>query len=89
MVHVAFLMGKARVSPLKQTTIPWQEPTAAVLAVKMPQRKLQCQLEKSVFGLTAGKYICNETRHFHTFIANTTAVIREATDFDQWRHVGS
>lgn len=34
-VHTAFLLGKARVSPLKQVTIPRLELTAAVLAIKV------------------------------------------------------
>ncbi len=32
-IHAAFLLGKSRVAPLKQTTIPRLELTAAVLAV--------------------------------------------------------
>ncbi|XP_055516238.1 uncharacterized protein LOC129711872, partial [Leucoraja erinacea] len=51
-VHVAFIMGKARVAPVKQMTIPRMEITAAVLAVRvdtMPQKELQLQLDKSIF----------------------------------------
>lgn len=68
MIHVAFLLGKARVAPLKQTTIPRLELTAAVLAVrvdKMLRKELQPMLEKSVFwtdSTTVLKYIANETR---------------------------
>lgn len=94
-VHVAFMMGKARVAPLKQTTIPRLELTAAVLAVRvdrMLQKELQLRLEKSVFwtdSTTVLKYISNESRRFYTFVANRIAVIREATDVDQWRYVGT
>ena len=94
-VHVAFLLGKARVAPLKQTTIPRLELTAAVLAVRIDQmlrKELQFKLEKSVFwtdSTTVLKYISSETRRFHTFVANRTAVIRDAADVDQWRYVGS
>ena len=76
-VQVSFLLGKARVAPLKQTTIPRLELTAAVLAVrfdKMLQKELQLKLEKSVFwtdSTTVLKYICNETRRFQTFVANS------------------
>ncbi len=34
-VHVTFIMGKARVAPLKVMTTPRMELTAAVLAVRM------------------------------------------------------
>jgi len=83
-VHVSFLLGKARVAPLKQTTIPRLELTAAVLAVRvddMLRKELQLKLEKSVFwtdSITVLKYIASETRRFHTFVANRTAFIRSS-----------
>lgn len=50
--HVLFILGKARVTPLKPITIPRLELTAAVLAVridKMIKSELQLQLEMSCF----------------------------------------
>lgn len=51
-VSVAFIMGKARVSSLKQTTILSLELAAAVLAIRMDKMlntQLDMKLEKSVF----------------------------------------
>ncbi|XP_025761326.1 uncharacterized protein LOC112846194 [Oreochromis niloticus] len=92
-MHVALILGKARVAPLKQTTIPRLELTAAFLAVRVNmllQKELQVRLEKSIFwtdSTTVLKYISNETKRFNTFVANRIAVIREATDVNQWRYV--
>lgn len=58
----------------------------------MLQKELQLKLEKSVFwtdSTTVLKYICNETRRFHTFVANRVSTIREAVDVDHWTYVGS
>ncbi|KAJ8385862.1 hypothetical protein AAFF_G00179280 [Aldrovandia affinis] len=53
-IHCAFVLGKARVAPLKPTTIPQLELTAATLAVKMEFFALEggsveqpCQLKPS------------------------------------------
>lgn len=51
-VHIAFVMGKAWVAPMKQMTIPRMELTASTLAVKMERiliTELQIPLERSVF----------------------------------------
>ncbi|XP_034151514.1 uncharacterized protein LOC117595338 [Esox lucius] len=94
-VHVAFMIGKARVSPLKQVTIPRLELTAAVLAVKvdrMLRRELQLQLNKSIFwtdSTTVLKYINNETKRFRTFVANRISFVRDSTDVSQWGYVST
>ncbi len=93
MVHVAFLLGKSRVTPLKPVTIPRLELTAAVLAVKvdiMLKKEMQLPLEDSVFwtdSTTVLNYIKNEDKRFHTFVANRVSYIRDATQPQQWRYV--
>ena len=51
-VHSAFVMGKARVAPLKPTTVPRLELTAATMAVRMDgliRKELELQLTNSIF----------------------------------------
>lgn len=94
-VQVTFLLGKARVTPLKAGTIPRLELTAVVLATKVDlllKSELDLQLEGSVFWTDSTavlKYINNEDRCFHTFVTNRVAMIRETSDLSQWRHVSS
>ncbi|PIK42690.1 hypothetical protein BSL78_20459 [Apostichopus japonicus] len=92
-VHCAFVMGKARVAPIKSITIPRLELTAAVLSVKI-SLLLRKELEYdniSEFFWTDSQvvlgYINNEARKFHVFVANRVQQIRNATDPSQWRHV--
>ncbi len=93
--HVAFILGKARVTPLKSVTIPRLELTAAVLVARvdvMLKSELQLQLEESVFwtdSTSVLKYIKNEDKWFHTFVANRITAIREVSSPSQWRHVCS
>ncbi|KAK0150310.1 hypothetical protein N1851_008772 [Merluccius polli] len=93
--HVAFVQGKSRVTPLKQMTIPRLELAAATLAVrvdKMLKMELRLQLADSTFwtdSTSVLKYICNQTKRFHTYVANRVAVIHELSQEKQWRHVTS
>lgn len=94
-VQVTFLLGKARVTPLKAVTIPRLELTAAVLATIVDvllKSELDFKLEAYVFwtdSTSVLKYLNNEDRHFHTFITNRVSIIRGTSESSQWRHVGS
>lgn len=93
-VSVAFVMGKARVAPLKQITIPRLELAAAVLAVRM-DKMLKAELDmklESVFwsdSMTVLQYIANRTKRFKTYVANRISIIHELSKVEQWRHVSS
>lgn len=93
--HCSLLMGKARVTPLKQVTISRLELTAAVTAVKidkMLRQELQVPPQPSVFwtdSTSVLRYIDNDTTRFKTFVANRVALIREATQPSQWSYVGT
>ena len=94
-IHVSFMLGKARVAPLKQMTIPRMELTAAVLAVKvdrMLRKEMEFEVCQSTFWTDSQsvlKYIANEQTRFHTFVANRISVIRDNTDVQQWRYIGT
>lgn len=88
-------MGKARVAPLKPTTIPRMELTAATMAGRMDRmlrKELELQLVDSMFwmdSMAVLKYINNETTRFHTFVANRVSEIRKVSTGSQWRHVST
>ncbi|KAL7874304.1 hypothetical protein SRHO_G00052740 [Serrasalmus rhombeus] len=94
-VHCSFVLGKARVAPLKPTTIPRLELTAAALAVKvdvMLKKELQLQLADSKFWMDSTavlKYIANEKIRFKTFVANRIAIILQASNVHQWSYVNT
>ncbi|KAL7831402.1 hypothetical protein SRHO_G00309050 [Serrasalmus rhombeus] len=87
--------GKARVAPLKPTTIPRLELTAAALAVKvdvMLKKELQLPLADSKFWTDSTavlKYIANENIRFKTFVANRIAIILQASNVHQWSYVNT
>ena len=92
-VHCSFLLGKARVTPLKPVTIPRLELTAALVSVKVSQT-LQEELEydeMDEFFWTDSKvvlgYINNDARRFHTFVANRVQQIRDHTSSNQWLYI--
>lgn len=94
-VHVALVMGKSRVTPLKKITIPRLELTAATLVVRMDRMlksELKLDLQESIFWTDSQsvlKYIQNQSHRFQTFVANRVAVIQALSSVSQWRFVDS
>ncbi len=95
MVRVAFMIGKSRVLPLKQMTVPRLELAAAVLVVKIDKllrKELHLSLEPSMFWTDSQsvlKYIGNAHTSFKTYVANRVSLIRENTNRSQWRYVST
>ncbi|KAK7930431.1 hypothetical protein WMY93_006826 [Mugilogobius chulae] len=91
--HSAFIMGKARVAPLKTVTIPRMELIAATMASRMDvlwRKELHMSLQDSVFWTDSAsvlKYIKNETSRFKIFVANRVSEILKSSQPEQWRYV--
>lgn len=89
-----FVMGKARVSPTKVTTIPRLELTAATISVTVSNMLREELLYSNVeeFFWTDSKviigYISNEARRFHTFVANRVQFHVSTCEHLQTRHLG-
>jgi len=92
-VHCTFLTGKSRLAHLKPMTVPRLELSAAVLAVqldKMLKEELDVPVAHSTFWSDSTcvlQYIRNQSKRFHTFVANRLTVIHENSEPHQWRHV--
>ncbi|XP_057686945.1 uncharacterized protein LOC130912869 [Corythoichthys intestinalis] len=92
--HCVFVM-EARVAPLKPSTIPRMELTAATTESRMDtvlRKELQMELADSTFwtdSTSALKYINNKTSRFRTFVANRISEIAKVSQVQQWRHFNS
>jgi ribonuclease HI len=81
-VTVNLVVGKGRVAPMKQQTVPRLELQAAVLAVELAAKvkdDLGLQMTPCRYWSDSRivlAYIANETRRFKTFVANRIAFIR-------------
>ena len=94
-IHCTILQGKSHLVPLKQVTVPRLElsaPTVSVHLDKVLKRELELTLtDASTFwtdGTSVLRYIKNENKRFHTFVANRIAMVRDGSHPDQWRHMG-
>jgi hypothetical protein len=92
-VHCSFVMGKARVAPLKAMTIPRLELTAATVSAKISnvlRSEMSCKEIQETFWTDSRivlGYIHNDAKRFHVFVANRIQRIRDLSKPEQWRHV--
>lgn len=91
-VHCTFLMGKARLAPIKPVTIPRLELTAATTSIRvgeMLKRELDGDPEFMYHtdSTTVLRYIANEQQRFHVFVANRVQLIRDHSHPKQWKYV--
>ena len=95
-IHCSFVIGKARLAPLKPMTIPRMELSAAVVSTRL-ERMIHRELSEpttseSVYWTDSTcviRYIGNEDKRFQTFVANRVATIREVSPPTQWRYVNT
>ena len=92
-VHCSLVMAKSRVTPLKPVTVPRLELTAAVVSTKISaflQKELKYGCVPEYFWTDSKvvlRYIYNEARRVHMFVANRVQAIRDHTSPDQWHYV--
>ena len=92
-IEVGFVMGKAKLAPLSEPTIPRLELCGAVLAAEMAdliQDELDLKLDAIKFYTDSRVvlgYICNETKRFYTYVYNRVQRIRQSSKPEQWHYV--
>ena len=91
----SFIIGKARLAPIKPVSIPRLELTAAVLAVKLNNVVL-CELDAefcvSYFwtdSMAVLHCIKNKSKRFPPLVANPFSLIEIHTEIDHWRYIPS
>lgn len=94
-IRVTLLVAKSRVAPVKSTTIPRLELSAANLAVQQDivlRRELSIDLSSSTFWSDSQvvlAYIASDSRRFKVFVANRVAFIRRNTEVSQWKYINT
>ncbi|XP_055017008.1 uncharacterized protein LOC129411104 [Boleophthalmus pectinirostris] len=93
--EVGFVMGKAKLAPMPELTIPRLELCAAVLAVEMSEPlndELKVKIDKITF-FTDSKvvlgYIHNKNRRFHVYVNNRVQRIKQSSLPEQWKYIPS
>ncbi|KAK3739372.1 hypothetical protein QZH41_004769 [Actinostola sp. cb2023] len=94
-VQVAFVLGKAKLTPAHATTIPRLELCAAVMGVELAELiadELQVRLDSMTYysdSKVVLGYITNDSRRFYTYVSNRVERIRRSSTPNQWRYVST
>ena len=86
------LASPAWLLSLKKKTIPSLELTADTVSVRLNQilaKKLELPIDGFTFwtdSMTVIRYIANESKRFHTYVANRIAV-REKSNLPHWKYI--
>ena len=92
-INCSFVMGKARLAPIKAVTVPRLELTSATVSVRVGQmliEELQVKPDAAFYhtdSTTVLRYVGNERKRFKVFLANRVQLIRDFTSPEQWRYV--
>jgi hypothetical protein len=92
-IHTLLIASKGRLAPVKRTTVPRLELSAAVLAATLNcviVRELDVPILNSYFwtdSKIALAYIKNNTKQFKPFVAYRVSRIREHCKPNQWHHM--
>ncbi|XP_067282594.1 uncharacterized protein [Pseudorasbora parva] len=92
-VDIGFVMGKSKLTPQSEPTIPRLELCAAVLAVEVAeliQDELDLKLDSIKFYTDSRVvlgYIHNQSRRFYVYVHNRVQRIRQTTNPEQWHYV--
>lgn len=95
LVSCSLVLGKARLAPMKQLSIPRMELSGAVVACRIKAllySELDMKVDQTMFWTDSTillGYINNKTRRFKTFVGNRLSVIHECSTPEQWQHVES
>ncbi|XP_047670496.1 uncharacterized protein LOC113653107 [Tachysurus fulvidraco] len=92
-INIGFVLGKAKLTPPDEPTIPRLELCAAVLAVEI----LDLILDEIDFEPDSVKFFCdskvvlgyihNESRRFYVYVHNRVQRIRQSSNPEQWHYV--
>ncbi|XP_066448142.1 uncharacterized protein [Eleutherodactylus coqui] len=91
--HIGFVIGKAKLAPSPEPTIPRLELCAAVLAVELAElivTEIDMTLDDTEFHTDSKVvlgYIYNESRRFYVYVHNRVHRIRKSSKPTQWRYV--
>lgn len=94
-MNVAFVMGKARVAPVKPMSIPRLELQAALIASRLAKSvgdELEIEIVKRVFWSDSKTVLCwlkSDPKRYNAFVANRLGEIDELTAISEWRWIPS